>query len=211
MPRPPIQLAVLISGSGTTLQNLVDYIDEGRLNANIVAVVASRTGIGGIERAREAGLSCQTVEAAKYFEAEKFSRDVFAICQGAGAELVCLGGWLSLLDIPSSWDGRIMNIHPALLPSFGGKGMYGRRVHQAVLDYGCKVSGCTVHFVDRAFDTGPIILQRTCPVMEDDTPESLAHRVFEEEKIAYPQAVRLFQEGRLRIEGRRVRTINLPD
>jgi phosphoribosylglycinamide formyltransferase-1 len=98
-----------------------------------------------------------------------------------------------------------MNIHPALLPSFGGKGMYGRRVHQAVLDHGCKVSGCTVHFVDRTYDTGPIILQRTCPVLEEDTAESLAQRVFEEEMIAYPEAIRLFQEGRLRIEGRRVR------
>lgn len=207
MARPPIQLAVLISGSGTTLQNLVDYIDEGRLNANIAAVVASRTGIKGIERARNAGLSCQIVEAVKYSDVGKFSRDVFAVCEGAGAELVCLAGWLSLLEIPSSLDGRVMNIHPALLPSFGGKGMYGRRVHQTVLDHGCKVSGCTVHFVDRAFDTGPIILQRTCPVMEDDTPESLAHRVFEEEKIAYPRAITLFQEGRLRIEGRRVRVI----
>ncbi len=101
-----------------------------------------------------------------------------------------------------------MNIHPALLPSFGGKGMYGLRVHQAVLEQGCKVSGCTVHFVDGAYDTGPIILQRTCPVLEDDTPEMLAHRVFEEEQIAFPEAIRLYQEGRLRIEGQRVRVIS---
>ncbi len=211
MSKRPIQLAVLISGSGTTLQNLIDCIRDGRLNANIAAVVASRIGIKGIERARDAGLECQIVQAGKYSDVKNFSRDVLAVCQGVGAELVCLAGWLSLLDIPSSLDGRVMNIHPALLPSFGGKGMYGRRVHQAVLDHGCKVSGCTVHFVDGDFDAGPIILQRTCPVMEDDTPESLAHRVFEEEKIAYPEAIRLFQEGRLRIEGRRVRTIDLAD
>jgi folate-dependent phosphoribosylglycinamide formyltransferase PurN len=100
-----------------------------------------------------------------------------------------------------------MNIHPALLPGFGGKGMYGARVHQAVLDHGCKVSGCTVHFVDNTYDTGPIILQRTCVVEDDDTAATLAHRVFEEEKVAYPQAIRLFQQGRLKIEGRRVRVL----
>jgi phosphoribosylglycinamide formyltransferase-1 len=207
MARPPIQLAVLVSGSGTTLQNLVDRIGDGTLNANVAVVIASRPDIKGIDRARDAGLNCQIVQAAKYFGVREFSRDVFAICQDAGAELICLGGWLSLLDIPAVFDGRIMNIHPALLPSFGGKGMYGRRVHQAVLDHGCKVSGCTVHFVDRAYDTGPIILQRSCPVLEDDTPESLAYRVFEEEKIAYPQAIRLFHEERLCIEGKRVRVL----
>jgi folate-dependent phosphoribosylglycinamide formyltransferase PurN len=103
-----------------------------------------------------------------------------------------------------------MNIHPALLPSFGGKGMYGRRVHQAVLEHGCKVSGCTVHFVDAAYDDGPIIIQRTCPVLDDDTPETLAARVFEEERLAYPEAIRLYQEGRLSVDGRRVRRVN-PD
>jgi folate-dependent phosphoribosylglycinamide formyltransferase PurN len=101
----------------------------------------------------------------------------------------------------------MMNIHPALLPSFGGKGMFGRRVHQAVLDHGCKLSGCTVHFVDTGYDSGPIILQRACPVADDDDAEVLAHRVFEEEKIAYPQAIRLFQEGRLCTEGRRIRIL----
>jgi folate-dependent phosphoribosylglycinamide formyltransferase PurN len=103
-----------------------------------------------------------------------------------------------------------MNIHPALLPSFGGKGMFGQKVHEAVLAHGCKVSGCTVHFVDSTYDTGPIIVQRTCPVLEDDTPDVLAHRVFEEEKIAYPQAIRLFQQGKLRIESGRVRVLDSP-
>ena len=115
-------------------------------------------------------------------------------------DLVCLAGWLCLLEIPPKYQGRVMNIHPALLPSFGGKGMFGARVHQAVLDHGCKMSGCTVHFVDAGYDTGPIIIQRTCPVLDDDTAETLAHRVFEEEKIAYPQAIRLFQAGRLKVQ-----------
>jgi formyltetrahydrofolate-dependent phosphoribosylglycinamide formyltransferase len=207
MDRAPIKLAVLISGSGTTLQNLADCIRARSLNAKIAAVVASRADIKGIDRAREAGLPLHLVERTKYPDIAAFSRDIFKICTDADVELICLGGWLSLLDIPDAFVNRIMNIHPALLPSFGGTGMYGKRVHQTVLDHGCKVSGCTVHFVDRVYDNGPIILQRTCPVMEDDTPETLAHRVFEEEKIAYPRAIQLFQENRLRVDGRRVRII----
>jgi folate-dependent phosphoribosylglycinamide formyltransferase PurN len=101
-----------------------------------------------------------------------------------------------------------MNIHPALLPSFGGKGMFGAKVHEAVINHGCKVSGCTVHFLDNSYDTGPIIIQRACPVLDDDTPATLAHRVFDEEKVAYPEAIRLFQLGKLRVEGRRVRVID---
>jgi phosphoribosylglycinamide formyltransferase 1 len=198
---------VFISGSGTTLQNLVDRIADQSLDAQIVAVIASRPDIRGVERARTANLPLHIVEWRNCFSVEEFSRDVFEPCRAAGAELICLGGWLCLLDIPADYRSRIVNIHPALLPSFGGKGMYGRRVHQAVLDHGCKVSGCTVHFVDSTYDTGPIILQRTCPVREDDTPETLAHRVFEEEKIAYPEAIGLFAEGRLRVEGRRVRIL----
>jgi phosphoribosylglycinamide formyltransferase 1 len=204
----PIKLAVLVSASGTTLQNIVDKIGDKSLSARIEVVVASRPGIRAIERATKAGLPCEVVDRSKYFSVEEFSRDVFRICRSGGAQLICLAGWLSFLEIPQDFEGRMMNIHPALLPSFGGKGMYGLRVHQAVLEQGCKISGCTVHFVDGAYDTGPIILQRTCPVLEDDTPEMLAHRVFEEEQIAFPEAIRLYQEGRLRIEGQRVRVIS---
>jgi phosphoribosylglycinamide formyltransferase-1 len=200
MPGSPIQLAVLISGSGTTLQNLIDRIDDGSLNARIAVVVASRPGIGGIERAERAGLKCRVVD-----RGENPSRQVFKICGDANVDLICLAGWLSLLEIPAGFRGRVMNIHPALLPDFGGRGMFGRRVHQAVLDSGCKISGCTVHFVDDAYDTGPIILQRVCPVLEDDTPELLAKRVFEQEKVAYPETIRLFQENRIQIDGLRVR------
>jgi phosphoribosylglycinamide formyltransferase 1 len=207
MNRTPINLAILLSGSGTTLQNLIDRIRAGSLNAKITAVIASRPGIKGIDRAREANLPLHLVERTKYPDIPSFSRDIFKICAGAKVDLICLAGWLSLLEIPDAYAEKIMNIHPALLPSFGGKGMYGQRVHQAVLDHGCKITGCTVHFVDRVYDNGPIILQRTCPVLETDTPDSLAHRVFEEEKIAYPQAIQLFHENKLRIQGRRVRII----
>jgi formyltetrahydrofolate-dependent phosphoribosylglycinamide formyltransferase len=205
MPRPPIKLAVLVSGSGTTLQNLVDEIAAGRLDAEIRVVIGSRAGLKGLDRAAAAKLPNFVVDRRDFDDTASFSKAVFSLCDDAGVDLVCLAGWLCLLDVPDRYLGRAMNIHPALLPGFGGKGMYGAKVHKAVLDHGCKVSGCTVHFVDNTYDTGPIILQRTCVVEDEDTPETLAKRVFEEEKIAYPQAIRLFQQGRLRIDGRRVR------
>lgn len=203
----PLKIAVLVSGSGTTLANLIDVIKAGLLQAEIRLVVGSRAAIKGLERAADARIMNFVVERAAYDDCATFSKEVFALCDDAGVDLICLGGWLCLLDIPAKYQGRVMNIHPALLPSFGGKGMYGMRVHQSVLEHGCKVTGCTVHLVDATYDTGPIILQRACPVLEDDTAATLAHRVFEEEKIAYPQAVRLFAAGRLKVEGRRVRVL----
>jgi formyltetrahydrofolate-dependent phosphoribosylglycinamide formyltransferase len=205
-PNPsPLKLAVLISGGGTTLQNLIDHISARKLNARIELVVASRAGLAGAERAHRAELSVAEVDRRDFADVASFSAEIFRRIDAAGVELVCLAGWLCLLDMPQRFEGRAMNIHPALLPSFGGKGMYGRRVHQAVLDHGCKISGCTVHFVDGSYDTGPIILQRPCAVLEDDTPESLAARVFDQEKIAYPQAIELFAQKRLKIDGNRVR------
>jgi phosphoribosylglycinamide formyltransferase-1 len=203
----PINLAVLISGSGTTLQNLIDRIGDGSLKARISTVIASRPGIKGVDRAKGAGFPCHVVDRKAAANIGEFSRRVFDICRAAKAEVIILAGWLCLLEIPPEFEGRIMNIHPALLPKFGGKGMYGRHVHEAVIAAKCNVSGCTVHFVDGTYDTGPIILQRTCAVLEKDTPEALAARVFEEEKIAYPEAIRLFQEGRLRFAGADLPTI----
>lgn len=205
MPQKTLNIAVLVSGGGTTLQHLIDVIARGELDARIGLVIASRKGIGGLERAAKAGIPSHVVERSHYDSVADFSHAVFGLCDEAAVDLVCLGGWLSLLEIPPRYAGRVMNIHPALLPSFGGKGYYGQKVHQAVLDHGCKVSGCTVHFVDNQYDHGPIILQRTCPVLDDDTPQTLAHRVFEQEKIAYPRAIGLYAAGKLRIDGRRVR------
>ena len=207
MPDRPLNLAVLVSGSGTTLQNLIDQIGSGALDARIGIVIGSRPGLPGVHRAADAKLMNFVVDRKSFADVASFSKAVFALCDDAGVDLIVLAGWLCLLDLPEKYAGRVMNIHPALLPSFGGKGLFGAKVHRAVLDHGCKVSGCTVHFVDASYDTGPIILQRTCAVMDDDTPETLAARVFEQEKIAYPDAIRLFQQGRLRIEGRRVRVL----
>ena len=210
VPENPIRLAVLVSGSGTTLQNLIDEIAAGRLNAKASIVVASRAGLVGTERAVKAGIPNVVVNRKDFANVADFSREVFRHIDAANVDLVCLAGWLCLLDLPERYAHRAMNIHPALLPSFGGKGMYGAKVHDSVIHHGCKVSGCTVHFLDNAYDTGPIILQRTCPVLDDDTAAALAHRVFEEEKIAYPEAILLFQQGRLRVEGRRVRIMLSP-
>ena len=205
MPQKPIKLAVLLSGSGTTLQNLLDQISTGKLNADVSIVIGSKPGLVGIQRSQSAGLRTEIVDRKGFVDCASFSRRVFELVNAAEVDLVCMAGWLCLLQLPERYRGRTMNIHPSLLPSFGGKGLFGQKVHEAVLAHGCKVSGCTVHFVDDAYDTGPIILQRTCAVEETDTPSMLAHRVFEQEKLAYPMAIELFQQDRLQIEGRRVR------
>jgi phosphoribosylglycinamide formyltransferase-1 len=135
---------------------------------------------------------------------EPFNQQVWEAIRAAGADLVCLAGWLHLLPIPNDYRYRVLNIHPALLPAFGGRGLYGLRVHQAVLQAGVKVSGCTVHFADESYDTGPIIVQRCVPVLDDDTPQTLAARVFAAECQAYPEAIRRIASGRYRLQGRRV-------
>jgi len=201
------RLAVLLSGGGTTLQNLIDRIADGRLAARIVQVVSSSADAFGIERALRAGLRVDVVTRREAGSREEFSRRTFGLCRQARADLVCMAGFLQLLTIPEDFENRVMNIHPALVPAFCGTGYYGQRVHEAVLAYGAKVSGCTVHFADNQYDHGPVILQRTVPVLDDDTPDSLAARVFEQECETYPEAIRLFGEGRLTIEGRRVRVL----
>jgi phosphoribosylglycinamide formyltransferase-1 len=196
-----VRLVVLISGSGKTLQNLINYSRDGRLAAQVVGVISSREHVLGVQKAEAAGLPVCIV---KHHPAENFSDRVFETLRTFAPDLVCLAGWLHLLRIPTDFTHRVLNIHPALLPAFGGKGMYGRHVHQAVLESGAKVSGCTVHFADNTYDTGPIILQKVVPVLDDDTPDSLAARVFAAECEAYPEAIRLVGEKQLRIEGRRV-------
>jgi len=206
MPPSPPNLAVLLSGSGRTLQNFVDQIAAGQLNARIPLVIGSKPNLLGLKRAADAHLPNFVVDRKSFDSPDAFSKQIFSLCDDAAVDLVCLAGWLCLLPIPDRYLNRIMNIHPALLPSFGGHGMFGHHVHNAVLQHGCKVSGCTVHFVDNTYDTGPIILQRPCPVLDTDTPDTLAARVFAEEQLAYPDAIRRFAAGRLKVEGRRVFT-----
>ena len=203
----PIRLAVLISGGGTTLQNLIDRIAAGELDAKIEVVISSSPKAYGLERAKRAGIPTRVVRTKDYPMLSEFADVNWNIIRKHKTDLVCFGGYLKLLPIPEDYPWKVMNIHPALIPAFCGEGFYGHTVHQAVIDYGCKVSGCTVHFVDNVYDNGPIILQRTTPVLEDDDADTLAARVFEQECIAYPEAIRLFAAGRLRVEGRRVRML----
>ena len=203
----PIRLAVLLSGGGTTLQNLLDRCADGRLPAAVVAVVSNVPDAFGLVRARKAGIADHVVERRRCASREEFSRRVFEPCRAAGADLVCMGGFLQLVAIPDDFRNRVMNIHPSLIPAFCGKGFYGARVHEAALAMGVKVSGCTVHFADNEYDHGPIIVQRTVAVRDDETVETLFARVFEQECEAYPEAIRLFAEGLLRVEGRRVRVL----
>ena len=201
----PIRLAVLISGGGTTLVNFLQRIANGELQAEIPLVIASRPDCGGIEKAKRAGLRCDVVSRKEFNSVDAFSEAIFSRCRDARADLVLLSGFLSLIHIPDDYLYRVMNIHPGLIPAFCGKGFYGHRVHEAVLERGAKISGCTVHFADNEYDHGPIIVQQSVPVLGDDTPDTLAARVFTAECEAYPEAVRLFADGRLQLDGSRVR------
>lgn len=200
----PLRIAVLISGGGTTLRNLIQTIESGDLNARIGLVLSSRATAGGLRFARRDSLESRVVDPAQFDSTENFSNEIFDACRRADVRLVAMGGFLKHVLVPPDFTNRVMNIHPALIPAFCGKGYYGVRVHRAVLDYGAKLTGCTVHFVDNEYDHGPIILQQTVPVLPDDTLNSLAARVFETECRIYPEAVQLFADGRLRIDGRQV-------
>jgi phosphoribosylglycinamide formyltransferase-1 len=203
----PIRLAVLLSKAGTSLQSLLDRIADGRLNAQVVAVISNNADAFGLERARRAKIPAFAVERKQAGSLTEFSRRIFAHCREAKAELVCLAGFLQLIEVPDDFLGRVMNIHPALIPAFCGKSFYGHHVHEAVIESGVKVTGCTIHFADNEYDHGPIIMQGTVPVLDDDTPQTLGARVFAAECAAYPEAIRLFAEKRLKIEGRRVRIL----
>lgn len=201
----PIRLGVLISGGGTTLANFLQKIAEGRLRAEIPIVIASREESAGIGRAQAAELQTEVIARSEFASVEEFSRAIFERLREAGVDLVVLAGFLSLIRIPDDFRYRVMNIHPALIPAFCGRGFYGRKVHEAALERGVRVSGCTVHFADNEYDHGPIVVQQCVPVLDDDTPETLAARVFEAECEAYPEAIGLYASGRLAIAGRRVR------
>lgn len=204
-PPLPLRITVLLSGGGTTLANLLEVIGRGELPAEVGLVISSSASSRGVERARAAGLPTRVIERGRFPTLGAFSDEIFSAVRQAGAELVVMGGWLKLVEIPADFAQRVVNIHPSLIPAFCGQGFYGHRVHQAVLDYGAKVTGCTVHFVDNQYDHGPIILQRTVPVLDDDTAVTLAERVFSAECEAYPEALRLYAAGRLELVGRRVR------
>lgn len=199
-----LKVAVLISGGGTTLRNLLEKQDAGELNVEFSQVISSNPKAAGLQFAADAGIPTNIVRRRDFDTPEAHSNAIFELCRTVGADFVLMGGYLEHVLIPSDFENRVINTHPALIPSFCGKGFYGLRVHRAVLEFGAKLSGCTIHFVDNEYDHGPIILQESVPVQMDDTPESLAKRVFAAECRAYPKVVKLLSEGRVRVEGRRV-------
>ncbi|RKY22804.1 MAG: phosphoribosylglycinamide formyltransferase [Planctomycetota bacterium] len=201
-----LRLAFCLSGRGTTLLNLLRRIERG-LPARVVKVVSSRSKAGGLEIAREAGIPTAVVRVKDHPDAESFSRALTAELDAASPDYVVFGGFLCYYAPPPHYRNRIINVHPALLPAFGGKGMYGERVHRAVIEHGVKVSGCTVHFVDEHYDHGPIIAQHPVRVRDDDTPATLAARVRRAERVLLPRVIELLAQGRVVVEGRKVRII----
>lgn len=183
------RLAFWISGGGGNALNLLQACREGRVAAEPVLALASSAKAPGIERLRDAGLVVAVVERPAGTDEATYSETCFRVAEGAGADVICLAGWLRRLVIPPAWEGRILNIHPSLLPAFGGAGMYGMHVHRAVLAAGVSESGCTVHLVDHEFDHGGVLAQARVPVLAGDTAEALQQRVYAEEMRLYPEAL----------------------
>lgn len=195
------RLCVLVSGNGTTLQSIIDAVEDGRIDATIALVISSRPGAYALARARKHGIASETLDYSALGR-EEYDRLLLNRLTTASPDLICLAGYLKILEPGTirKFAGRIVNIHPALLPRFGGKGMYGDRVHEAVLRSGEKHSGCTVHFVTEGVDTGPVITQEIVPVREGDTVDALKERVHEAEIRTYPRAISMVLEGKAKLE-----------
>ena len=204
-----LKVGVLASGSGTNLQAIIDRAADGRLDAEVVLVISDVADAFALERARLAGVEAAFINPRDFPNRAAFDRALIENLRDHGVELIALAGYMRITtdEFVDAFAGRIMNIHPSLIPAFCGKGMHGLRVHQAALDYGVKITGCTVHFVTKEVDAGPIIIQRAAPVLDDDTAETLSARVLEQEHQAYSEAIQLFAQGRLKVEGRRVRVL----
>ena len=184
-----LPIAVLISGGGTNLKNLIDRKAQNTLPVDFRLVVSSNPKAKGLDYAQESSIPTRVIRKKDFVDGQAHSDSMFKAIRDSGSKLVVMGGYLEHLLIPSDFEKRVINIHPSLIPAFCGKGMYGLYVHQAAIEFGVKVSGCTVHFVDNQYDHGPILLQRTCEVLDGDTPETLQRRVFELERDALPDAI----------------------
>ncbi|HLA64069.1 MAG TPA: phosphoribosylglycinamide formyltransferase [Rhodothermales bacterium] len=202
-----MRLAVFASGGGSNFGAILDAVAAGRLPAEVVVLVADREGIGALARADAAGVSSIVLPPSAYPDATAFGEALLAALDAHGADFIALAGYLKKVPeaVVARFRHRMLNVHPALLPAFGGHGLYGRRVHEAVLAYGAKVSGATVHLVDAEYDTGPVVLQACVPVEDGDTPETLAARVLGQEHTLFPEALSLFAQGLVYVDGRVVR------
>ncbi len=208
MSEKKLKLAVLISGSGRTLKNLIDLAAEGNLPIDIRLVISTSPTAGGLKFAEAAGISSQVIRRSDFAAGaagdQSFGDKIFTACREADVDLAAMAGFMKFAPVPPDFNGRVVNIHPSLIPAFCGHGMYSDHVHKAVLEAGVKVTGCTVHFVDNEYDHGPIIWQQPVPVFDDDTVDTLSKRVFEVEKEAYPHVLKLLATGRIKLEDGRV-------
>jgi len=202
----PLRVAVLLSGSGTSLENLFEHIEQRGLPARVVCVIASKEGAGGLARADRRGVPSLAIPRRKFADVRSFNDALHAELAKHDVQLVACLGFLSIFEPRERYRGRAINVHPALIPAFSGKGMYGHHVHEAVLARGCRITGATVHLVDDEYDHGPILAQRAVEVRDDDTPDSLAARVQAVERELVPEVVRGIAEGRVRVAGRTVRS-----
>ena len=202
-----MHLAVFASGGGTNFQAILDAIDQDSLSAEPACCVSDSPEAGALARAERADVPTAVVEPADYADPASFGRALLDVLEGHDVNFVALAGYMMKVppNVVSAYRGRMTNLHPALLPAFGGQGMYGMRVHEAVIEYGVHWSGATVHLVDEEYDHGPIVLQEPVPVYGDDTPQTLADRIKDVEHRLYPAALRLFAEDRVRVDGRTVR------
>ena len=206
-----IRIAVMVSGQGrgSNMQAIIDGCKSGKINGDVTLVIGAKDDAPAMERAHSQSIATVSISPKQYESVEEYDDAVFHALQHANVDLICLAGYMRILGQKTvdAYRNKIMNVHPALIPSFCGKGMYGHHVHEAVIARGVKFSGATVHLVDEDYDNGPIILQRIVPVDQDDTPDSIAAKVLVEEHQAYTDAVSLFAQGRLRVVGRKVRIL----
>jgi len=201
----PIRLAVFASGRGSNLESIINHINAGRLDAKVAVVISNNSKSGALELARDNNIPEHHISGMQFENEESFIDHVLQVLKKYDTQLIVLAGYMKKVPVKviQTFKHRILNIHPALLPSFGGKGLYGKHVHEAVLEYGCKVSGATVHIVDEGYDTGPPVYQQCVPVLNDDTPGTLAARILKVEHEIYPKAIQLFAENRVTVQGRK--------
>ncbi len=210
----PVKIAVMVSGQGrgTNMQAIIDACKSGTINGEVDLVIGTKDEAPALERARSEGVNTVAISPKSFDSADDYDEALFAILRNSNIDLICLAGYMRLLgqSIVRNYRNRILNVHPALIPMFFGKGMYGHYVHEAAINRGVKFTGVTVHLVDEEYDTGPIVLQAVVPVEEDDTPDILAARVLKHEHQAYTDAIALFAEGRIQVIDRKVKVLPEP-
>ncbi|CUT04799.1 phosphoribosylglycinamide formyltransferase-1 [Candidatus Chrysopegis kryptomonas] len=201
-----MNIAVFASGRGSNLMAILNAIKEGKLNAKISLVISNNSNAGALEIARANGIDALHISRKQFSSDEEYVQKILNELKSRNVELIVLAGYMKKIpsEIIKEYPNKILNIHPALLPAFGGQGMYGLNVHKAVIESGVKITGVTVHIVDEEYDHGPIVMQRAVEVRDDDTPETLAERVLKVEHEIYPQAIKLFVEGKIKVSGRKV-------